>query len=63
MYLPTLTSLDFWVLDLATGNRRPLTRLRDEGKLRTFDVTPDGTSLVFDRTRENSDIVLIDLPR
>jgi hypothetical protein len=30
--------------------------------LNTFDVTPDGKYLVFDRTRQNSDIVLIDLP-
>ena len=30
--------------------------------MRTFDVTPDGQRIVFDRLRENSDIVLIDLP-
>jgi hypothetical protein len=30
--------------------------------MRTFDITPDGRSIVFDRLRENSDIVLIDLP-
>jgi hypothetical protein len=29
---------------------------------RTFDVTPDGMQIVFDRQRENSDLVLIDLP-
>lgn len=29
----------------------------------TFDVTPDGKAIVFDRTRENSDIVLIELPK
>jgi clusterin-associated protein 1 len=29
---------------------------------RTFDITPDGTRIVFDRLRENSDIVLVDLP-
>jgi len=28
---------------------------------RTFDITPDGTRIVFDRLRENS-YVLIDLP-
>jgi hypothetical protein len=31
--------------------------------MRTFDVTPDGKRIVFDRLRDNSDIVLIDLPR
>ena len=29
--------------------------------MRTFDVTPDGKQIVFDRAKENSDIVLIDL--
>ena len=29
----------------------------------TFDITPDGKAIVFDRSRENSDIVLIDLPK
>jgi hypothetical protein len=28
--------------------------------MRTFDVTPDGTRIVFDRLRDNWDIVLID---
>jgi hypothetical protein len=27
----------------------------------TFDITPDGQQIVFDRLRQNSDIVLIDL--
>ena len=26
--------------------------------MRTFAITPDGTEIVFDRLRENSDIVL-----
>ena len=34
-----------------------------QGTLRTFDITPDGSHIVFDRSRENSDIVLIDLPK
>jgi hypothetical protein len=28
--------------------------------MRTFDVTPDGKQIVFDRLRDNSDIVLIE---
>jgi Tol biopolymer transport system component len=28
-----------------------------------FDVSPDGKQIVFDRARNASDIVLIDLPR
>jgi Tol biopolymer transport system component len=63
IYLPTITSLDFWALDLRTNQRRQLTRLAARGKLHTFDVTPDGKAIVFDRARENSDIVLIELPK
>jgi Tol biopolymer transport system component len=63
VYMPTGVSLDFWVLDLERKTTRRLTRLTDQGGLRTFDVTPDGKAIVFDRVRENSDIVQIDLPR
>ena len=31
--------------------------------MRTFDITPDGKHIVFERARENSDVVLIDLAR
>ena len=30
--------------------------------MRSFDVSPDGKRILFDRYRDNSDIVLIDLP-
>ena len=53
---------DFWSFDLATGERRRLTRLRPGESLRRFDVSPDGGRLVFERVRENSDVVLIELP-
>jgi serine/threonine protein kinase/Tol biopolymer transport system component len=56
-------SQDFWLLDLATKKSRPLTRLNNTATMRTFDITPDGKQIVFDRLRENSDIVLIDLPK
>ena len=29
--------------------------------MRTFDITPDGKRIVFDRLSEDSDIVLIEL--
>jgi len=54
---------DFWLLDLQTLKSRPLTRLANTDAMRTFDVTPDGKQIVFDRMPSNSDIVLIDLPR
>jgi Tol biopolymer transport system component len=56
-------SQDFWLLDLATKKTRPLAHLNNPATMRTFDITRDGKQIVFDRLRENSDIVLIDLPR
>ena len=63
VYLPRSQSRDFWLLDLATKKIRALTRLSDHGVLHAFDITPDGKSIVFDRLQQNSDIVLIDLPK
>ena len=58
-----LASQDFWLLDLATMKSRPLTRLQNLATMRTFDVTSDGKQIVFDRLRENSQVVMIDLPK
>ena len=63
VYLPFIPSLDFWLIDFTTRKPRQLTRLGNQGALGTFDVTPDGKAIVFDRSRENSDIVLIDQPK
>jgi hypothetical protein len=63
VYLPNVETKNFSLLDVATNKTRQLTQLRDRGFLNTFDITPDGKYLVFDRTRQNSDIVLIDLPK
>jgi Tol biopolymer transport system component len=54
---------DFWLLDLDTKKAHPLTRLNNTASMRTFDITPDGKQIVFDRLRQNSDIVIIDLPK
>jgi Tol biopolymer transport system component len=59
--LGSLQFQDFWLLDLATMESRQLTRLDDTAAMRSFDISPDGTTIVFDRLREKSDIVLIDL--
>jgi serine/threonine protein kinase/WD40 repeat protein len=53
---------DFWLFDIATGRRRQLTALRPGESLNRFDVSPDGKRIIFERARENSDIVLIELP-
>jgi len=54
---------DFWLFDLGTGQVRQLTRLRPGESLHRFDVSPDGKRVLFERVRENSDIVLIELAR
>src|SRR3984885_2217447 len=58
-----LASQDFWLLDLASTKSRPLARLQNRATMRTFDVTSDGKQIVFDRLRENSQVVMIDLPK
>ena len=63
VYLPWIQGLDFWLLDFATKQSRQLTRFSNQGALRTFDITPDGKYIVFDRSRQNANIVLIDLPK
>ena len=57
----SVSSQDFWLLDLATKKSRRLTRLANTAATRAFDITPDGTQIVFDRLRGTSDIALIDL--
>ena len=63
VYLPAVETRDFWLLELSSNTIRQLTRFSDRGYLNTFDITPDGKYLVFDRSRQNSDVVLIDLPQ
>jgi Tol biopolymer transport system component len=57
----TLAEQDFWLLDLGTMQSRRLTRLNNPAVMRAFDITPDGSRIVFDRLQENSEILLIDL--
>ncbi len=52
---------DFWLLDLATKKSRQLSRFNNSAATQSFDVSADGKQIVFDRVRENSDVVLIDL--
>jgi Tol biopolymer transport system component len=51
----------FHVIDLETGQERRLSNLKSGFTMRSFDVSPDGTQIVFDRVHENADLVLIDL--
>jgi Tol biopolymer transport system component len=54
--------MDFWLLDVRTGDVRRLTDLDPQFEIKSFDISPDGKQILFERYRENSDIVLIDLP-
>jgi Tol biopolymer transport system component len=54
---------DFWLLDLGTKKSRQLSRFSNSAATHSFDITADGTQIVFDRVRENADIVVIDLAR
>ena len=48
--------------DFKTGQERQLTTLEAGFVTRGFDLMPDG-KIIFDRLRESSDLVLIDLVR
>lgn len=52
---------NFWLHELQTGGRRQITDLQQDFTIRNFDVSPDGSQIIFDRIQENSDIVMIDL--
>ena len=59
IHLPTPQSPDFWSFDFETGKTKQITRLDDLGRLSMFDISPDGKWIVFDRSTEQSDVVLI----
>jgi Tol biopolymer transport system component len=56
------SSRNFDLIDLETGRRRQLTDLKHFA-INTFDVSPDGKHIVFDRLRHNADIVMFELDR
>jgi Tol biopolymer transport system component len=54
---------NFYQVDLDTGEQRRLTDLQPGFQVQNFDVSFDGTQIVFDRLRENADVVLINLAK
>ena len=54
---------NLWVLDLDTGAERPLTNLAAGFNVSDFDISPDGHDVVFERSQEHSDVVLLEVPR
>jgi len=65
VYIPTPDQVSpeyFSLLDLPSKKARQLSSVNSRST-RTFDITPDGTHITFDRLKDNSDVVLIDLPQ
>jgi Tol biopolymer transport system component len=56
------TFLDLWLLDRETKMTRHLAHLTGRQST-SFDITPDGKRIVFEVVNDDSDIVLIDLPK
>jgi hypothetical protein len=53
---------DLWVLDLDTGAQRLLAVLPPDFTIGDFDISSDGTEIVFDRQQSSSYLALIELP-
>jgi Tol biopolymer transport system component len=54
---------NFFRVDLSTGDERQISDLRGGFEIHAFDVAPDGSRILFDRLRANSDVVLMDRDR
>ena len=52
---------EFWSIDLMTGREQQLTAFGRGFAIGDFDISRDRREIIFDRTREESDIVLFDL--
>jgi DNA-binding winged helix-turn-helix (wHTH) protein/Tol biopolymer transport system component len=57
----TVSHKEFWVIDLRSADGRPLTDLGPGPVIGDFDVSLDASTVVFDRVREESEVVRIDL--
>jgi Tol biopolymer transport system component len=53
---------ELWSIDLRSGRERQLTAFGRRFVISDFDISRDRHEIVFDRTREESDIVLFELP-
>jgi Tol biopolymer transport system component len=54
---------DLYLIDLETGAERQLTNLPAGFDIRDFDISRDGHEAVLQRVQEDSNVVLLDLPR
>jgi Tol biopolymer transport system component len=51
---------NFWLVDLRTGAQRQLTELAPDIAISDFDLSRDGSAVLFDRIQESSRIALIE---
>jgi Tol biopolymer transport system component/tRNA A-37 threonylcarbamoyl transferase component Bud32 len=51
---------NLWAWELTTGSWRQLTNFGRDIVIGDFDVSPDGSMVVFERVQEHSDVVVID---
>ena len=54
---------NFWSIDLETSQQRQLTNFGPEFLLGDFDISADGKEIIFGRLKENSRVIMIDLPQ
>ena len=50
---------DFYEVDLDTGHERALTHVGPDFTITDFDISPDGRTVLLERSQENSNIVLL----
>jgi Tol biopolymer transport system component len=51
---------NFWLVDLHTGAERQLTELESDVAISDFDLSHDGSAILFDRLQKSSRIALIE---
>jgi Tol biopolymer transport system component len=51
---------NFWLVDLQTGEERQITELAPDIAISDFDLSRDGSAVVFDRVQKSSQIALIE---
>jgi Tol biopolymer transport system component len=51
------------LLDLDSGAQRQLTDVAPDFDIQDFDISPEGDHAVLQRAQENSEVVLLDMPR
>ena len=54
---------NFWLFDLDTGTQRQVTNLKPGLRVQSFDISPDGKQILFDRWRDATDVVVIERAR